>query len=140
MEIQEEIPHFAGWEGGGNGHKNCEQSLCEQKLAFPILFAEPHQIKKPWKRRENAPKYKEIFKMTKKSKETQKGRDWRVSEAHELSQKEFRIGFANGGEPSFRPETPEPLRNSASGIVHHKNRGLSTLEAAEISSKPVICE
>ena len=30
IEIQEEIPHFAGWEGVVNGHKNCEQNLCEQ--------------------------------------------------------------------------------------------------------------
>ena len=31
IEIQEEIPHFAGWVGGGvNGHKNCELNFCEQ--------------------------------------------------------------------------------------------------------------
>ena len=30
-EIQEEIHHFAGWEGGGGkGHENCEQTFCEQ--------------------------------------------------------------------------------------------------------------
>ena len=29
-EIQEEINHFAGWEGGVKGHKNCEQIFCEQ--------------------------------------------------------------------------------------------------------------
>ena len=30
-KIQEEIPHFAAWEGGGGkGHKNCEQKFCEQ--------------------------------------------------------------------------------------------------------------
>ena len=30
IEIQEEIHHFAGWEGGGvKGHKNCEQNICE---------------------------------------------------------------------------------------------------------------
>ena len=31
IEIQEEIHHFAGWEGGGvKGDKNCEQEFCEQ--------------------------------------------------------------------------------------------------------------
>ena len=31
IEIQEEIHHFAGWEGGGvKGRKNCEQKFCEQ--------------------------------------------------------------------------------------------------------------
>ena len=32
IEIQEEISHFAGWEGGGgvNGQKTCEQNFCEQ--------------------------------------------------------------------------------------------------------------
>ena len=30
IEIQEEIHHFAGWEGGVNGDKNCEQKCCEQ--------------------------------------------------------------------------------------------------------------
>ena len=30
MEIQEEIHHFAGWEGGVKGHKNCGQKFCEQ--------------------------------------------------------------------------------------------------------------
>ena len=30
FEIQEEIHHFAGWEGGVEGHKNCEQKFCEQ--------------------------------------------------------------------------------------------------------------
>ena len=30
IEIQEEIRHFAGWEGGLVGHKNCEQAFCEQ--------------------------------------------------------------------------------------------------------------
>ena len=30
MEIQEKIHHFAGWEGGVKGHKNCEQTFCEQ--------------------------------------------------------------------------------------------------------------
>ena len=30
MEIQEEIHHFAGWEGGVNWHRNCEQKFCEQ--------------------------------------------------------------------------------------------------------------
>ena len=31
IEIQKEIHHFAGWEeGGGQGHKNCEQKFCEQ--------------------------------------------------------------------------------------------------------------
>ena len=31
IEIQEEIHHFAGWEGGGvKGRKNCEQTFCEQ--------------------------------------------------------------------------------------------------------------
>ena len=34
IEIQEEIHHFAGWEGGGKGHKNCEQQFVN-KLAFP---------------------------------------------------------------------------------------------------------
>ena len=28
-EIEEENDHFAGWEGGFKGHKNCEQKLCE---------------------------------------------------------------------------------------------------------------
>ena len=32
IEIQEEIPHFAGWEGGVNGHKNCEQNFCEPTI------------------------------------------------------------------------------------------------------------
>ena len=31
IEIQEEIHHFAGWEGGVKGNKNCEQKSCEQK-------------------------------------------------------------------------------------------------------------
>ena len=31
IEIQEEIHHFAGWQGGGvKGHKNSEQNICEQ--------------------------------------------------------------------------------------------------------------
>ena len=30
IEIQEEILHFAGWEGGGQGAQNCEQTFCEQ--------------------------------------------------------------------------------------------------------------
>ena len=31
IEIQEDIHHFAGWEEGGvKGHKNCEQTFCEQ--------------------------------------------------------------------------------------------------------------
>ena len=31
IEIQEEMLHFAGWEGGGvKGRKNCEQKFCEQ--------------------------------------------------------------------------------------------------------------
>ena len=31
IEIQEEIHHFAGWEGGGvKGHKNREEKFCEQ--------------------------------------------------------------------------------------------------------------
>ena len=31
IETQEEIHHFAGWEGGGvKGRKNCEQKFCEQ--------------------------------------------------------------------------------------------------------------
>ena len=31
MEIQDEIHHFAGWEGGGvQGRKNCEQRVREQ--------------------------------------------------------------------------------------------------------------
>ena len=31
IETPEEIHHFAGWEGGGlKGHKNCEQTFCEQ--------------------------------------------------------------------------------------------------------------
>ena len=31
IEIQEEIHHFAGWEGGGvKGRKNFEQKFCEQ--------------------------------------------------------------------------------------------------------------
>ena len=30
IEIQEEIHHFAGWEGGVKGHKKCEQTSCEQ--------------------------------------------------------------------------------------------------------------
>ena len=31
IEIQEEIHHFAGWEGGGvKGHEDCEQTFCEQ--------------------------------------------------------------------------------------------------------------
>ena len=43
IEIQEEIHHLAGWEGGGSGHKNCEQNFCEQTgvsnhvLCFPWL-------------------------------------------------------------------------------------------------------
>ena len=36
LEIQEEIPHFAGWEGGGsNGHKSVNKTFVN-KLAFPI--------------------------------------------------------------------------------------------------------
>ena len=30
IEIQDEIHHFPGWEGGVNGHKNCEQMFREQ--------------------------------------------------------------------------------------------------------------
>ena len=30
IEFQEEIHHFAGWEGGVKGHKNCQQRFCEQ--------------------------------------------------------------------------------------------------------------
>ena len=30
IEIREEIHHFAGWEVGVKGHKNCEQKFCEQ--------------------------------------------------------------------------------------------------------------
>ena len=31
LEIQEEIHHFAGWEGGGvKGRESCEQTSCEQ--------------------------------------------------------------------------------------------------------------
>ena len=31
IEIQEEIPHFTGWEGGGvKERQNCEQKYCEQ--------------------------------------------------------------------------------------------------------------
>ena len=30
IEIQEEVLHFAGWEGGAKGHKNSEQIFCEQ--------------------------------------------------------------------------------------------------------------
>ena len=38
IEIQEEIHHFAGWEGGGvKGHKNCEQHFVN-KRAFPRLY------------------------------------------------------------------------------------------------------
>ena len=37
--IQEEIHHFAGWEGGGGvkGHKNSEQKFVN-KLAFPMVL------------------------------------------------------------------------------------------------------
>ena len=34
IEIQEEIPLFAGWEVGVNGHRKCEQKFVN-KLAFP---------------------------------------------------------------------------------------------------------
>ena len=30
IEIQEEIHHFAGWEGGVKGRENREQKCCEQ--------------------------------------------------------------------------------------------------------------
>ena len=30
MQIQEEIHHFAAWEGGVEGHQNCEQNFCEE--------------------------------------------------------------------------------------------------------------
>ena len=30
IEIQEEIHHFAGWEGGVKGHESFEQKFCEQ--------------------------------------------------------------------------------------------------------------
>ena len=30
IKIQEEIHHFAGWEGGDKGHQACEQKVCEQ--------------------------------------------------------------------------------------------------------------
>ena len=44
-EIQEEISHLAGWEGGGfNGPKDCEQS-CVNKLAFPNLSILPFSVK-----------------------------------------------------------------------------------------------
>ena len=36
IEIQEEIHHFAGWEGGGLGCKTCEQTFVN-KLTFPIF-------------------------------------------------------------------------------------------------------
>ena len=30
IEIQEEIPHFAGWEGGLRGIKDVNKTFCEQ--------------------------------------------------------------------------------------------------------------
>ena len=34
MEIEEEIHHFVGWEGGAQAHKNREQKYCEQIGVF----------------------------------------------------------------------------------------------------------
>ena len=42
MDIHEEIHHFAGWEGGVKGHKNCEPKFCEQNGRF--LFAQLRSI------------------------------------------------------------------------------------------------
>ena len=36
IEIQEEIHHFAGWDGGVKKHNNCEIKIMN-KLAFPIF-------------------------------------------------------------------------------------------------------
>ena len=40
IEIQEEIHHFLGWEGGEGvkGHKNCEQKFCEQTGVSYCVF------------------------------------------------------------------------------------------------------
>ena len=48
IEIQEEIPHFPGWEGGGvNEHKNCEQKFCEQTgVSYLRLMNGPLSFKK----------------------------------------------------------------------------------------------
>ena len=35
IEIQEEIHHFAGWEGGVKGRRNFVNKNCVNKLAFP---------------------------------------------------------------------------------------------------------
>ena len=57
IENQEEIHHFAGWEGGGvKGRKNCEQTFCEQTGVSYIKSGQENPINRTTHKQLSAPK------------------------------------------------------------------------------------